>query len=340
MEQSLSRLLTETVVKMALKSIKESPERGIRNLIDKALQFSNGRFQKNFFSAAQTMLQNENSAYYGLVRDTVTYTDMKRLYTFGMNLGYNGCTAGARRIRKNEDKMACMIPWTISLQIDAQIFEENRNTYDAFINEGEELGIYTWMIFSLDEARTALSLAEAHPDSAFCVFCEAKNISPEFLDEVTDLYNVMIAVRYEENAADMCSVLRERGLLYSVWYQYEQKDVADIINGDLFAGTQELSPVFTVLIPDTGCNDEVRCLMHQTVRKVRDEQAYRTLVWELQGDCCMVDSIISGDACCICFDSEGNLCDWSRRLEGRHHNLFQSSLSDILISACPKRKIN
>lgn len=81
-----------------LKSIKNDPERGARNLVDLAMQFSEGRFQKNFFSAAQTMLQNENSAYYGLIRDIATYTDETRLFTFGMNLGYNGCTVGVKRM--------------------------------------------------------------------------------------------------------------------------------------------------------------------------------------------------------------------------------------------------
>ena len=87
MENSMSRILIETIIKRTLRNIKDNPERGIRNLIDMALQFSEGRFQKDFFTAAQTMLQNENSAYYDLVRDMVNRTDSDRLLTFGMNLG-------------------------------------------------------------------------------------------------------------------------------------------------------------------------------------------------------------------------------------------------------------
>jgi len=48
MEKRMSRIIIETIVKKALKYIKHSPERGLRNLIDMALQFSEGRFQKNF----------------------------------------------------------------------------------------------------------------------------------------------------------------------------------------------------------------------------------------------------------------------------------------------------
>lgn len=336
MKKSMSRVLVETVVKKALKSIKDSPERGIRNLVDMGLQFSEGRFQKSFFTVTQTMLQNENSAYYGLVRDVVTYTDMDRLYTFGMNLGYNGCTEGARRIRKNEDEMQCNIPWAISLQIDSQNFDEKLDKYNALIQEGESLGIYTWMIFAMDDPQKVLSLAEAHPDSAFCIFCETEKFSAAFLDDAAELYNVMLVIRYEENAADMCATLREMGMLYSVWYQYGQKDTETIINGDLFSSTQQLSPTFTVLVPEQCCPAEVCRLVYQTVKQVRDDQAYRTLVWELHGDNRLIDSIISGDTCSIYFDQNGNLCSWNKKYECEHHNLFQSSLSDILKSACPK----
>ena len=102
MEQNISRILVEMAVKTALKNIKDSPERGIRNLLDMALQCTEGKFQHEFFSTAQSMLQNENSAYYELVRDIVMHTDTNRLFTFGMNLGYNACTVGAQRIRENE----------------------------------------------------------------------------------------------------------------------------------------------------------------------------------------------------------------------------------------------
>lgn len=337
MEKSMSRMLVETVVKRAIKSIKDSPERGIRNLVDMALQFSEGRFQKNFFTMAQTMLQNENSAYYGLVRETVMHTDADRLYTFGMNLGYNSCTEGARRIRHNEEKMNCNIPWTISLWIDTQKLNANHEPYDALIREGESLGIYTWMLFVLEDPRQALSLVKNHPDSAFCVFCQTGDLSAAFLAEAAGMNNIMLVVRYEESSANRCAMLREMGLLYSVWYQYGQKDTETILSGELFSSTRQLFPTFTVLIPDKSCPEKTRRLVYHAVKSAREEQTYRTIVLELQGDSRLIDSIISGDACSICFDKDGNLYDWSKKYEGKHCNLFQSSLGDILMDACPEK---
>lgn len=336
MEKSMSRMLVETVVKNALKSIKDSPERGIRNLVDMALQFSEGRFQQDFFTTTQNMLQNENSAYYELVRDVVTYTDTDCLFTFGMNLGYNGCTEGARRIRANEEKLKCNIPWTVLLQVDTQQFEETYQTYRELIDEGENLGIYTWMVFPTDHPQKVFTLTETYPDSAFCIFCEKEDISPAFIDETAEHKNLMLVVRYDENVDDACSALRERGILYSVWYQYGQKDTEIIINGDLFSSTQQLSPTFTVLLPERNCPNEVRRLAYQEVQRARNEQTFRTIAWELQGDSCLIDSIISGDACSICFDKNGDLYDWNGKIENGQYNLFQCSLSEMLKNACPK----
>lgn len=334
MKKSMSRVLVETVVKKALKSIKDSPERGIRNLIDMASQFSQGRFQKNFFEVAQTMLQNENSAYYGLVREVVAHTDTDRLFTFGMNLGYNSCTEGARQIRENEKKLGCNIPWTVLLQVDTQQFAENRHKYSRLIREGERLGIYTWMLFPTEQPQELFSLVKDYPDSAFFIFCEAKDISSAFIEEAAECKNLMLVIRYGESVDDICGALRERGLMYSVWYQYSWKDTEIIINGDLFSSTQQVSPAFTVLLPEESCPEEVRCLAYQETKRARSEQNFRTITWELQRDNCLIDTIISGDACSVCFDKDGKLCGWSGSVE--NCNLFQNGLVEMLLAACPK----
>ena len=105
MEESVSRVLIETVVRRALREAGDSPERVSRNMIDMALTFAEGSFQRSFFQTAQRLLCDEHSAYYGLVRDIIAHVDAERLITFGMNVGYNSCTRGARIIRENEAAM-------------------------------------------------------------------------------------------------------------------------------------------------------------------------------------------------------------------------------------------
>lgn len=338
MEKRMSRIIIETIVKKALKYIKHSPERGLRNLIDMALQFSEGRFQKEFFTVVQTMLQNENSAYYELIRDTITHVDTENLYTFGINVGYNSCTVGAQRIRENEKILGCNIPWTMSVHINTQQFEKNQQKYEDLIFEGEHLGIYTWMLFALDQPEKTFSMVKNHPDSAFCIFCDVKDMPLTFLEKVTQLKNLMIIVRYNENAADICAELRAKKLFYSVWYQYGQKDTESIINGNLFRDVQQLSPVFTVLIPENKCPEEVRQAIYSTVKRTRLDQSYSTIAWDFQGDNYLVDTIISGDACSVNFNKDGNLCDLEKTFENGHHNLFKSSIINILLNTFPKTK--
>lgn len=103
MKNDVSRIIIETLVKKYLKDIKDSLERSTRNLIDMALNFSDGRFQKAFFATAQTMLRNEQSSYYGLVKNVSAHVDNEKILRFGMNLGYNSCTLGAAQIRKEEE---------------------------------------------------------------------------------------------------------------------------------------------------------------------------------------------------------------------------------------------
>lgn len=337
MKNSMSRVLIETVVKGALKAIKDSPERGIRNLVDIALQFSKGRFQQNLFSTVQTMLQNESSAYYELVRDVIFHTDTDRLFTFGMNLGYNGCTIGAQRIRENEKRMNCNIPWAVILQIHEECLDDRQMKYHEVIQEGEDLGIYVWMLFTMGRPESVLPFAKDHPDSAFCIFCQTSDLTPMFLDEAAELHNVMLIVHYEENALEIYGTLQKMGLLYSAWYQYGQIDTETIINGDLFDSIQQLKPAFTVLFPEQNSPKVIQDLIIQTVRQIRSEQTYCTLPWELQGDNSLIDTIISGDACSVYFDKNGDLYNWNQKVECEHHNLFHDTLPEIFKSGCAKK---
>ena len=46
MGNDISRILIETVIRKALRDVKDSPERSTRNLVDMALHFSSGPFQR------------------------------------------------------------------------------------------------------------------------------------------------------------------------------------------------------------------------------------------------------------------------------------------------------
>lgn len=338
MENRMSRILVGSVVREGLENIKKDPERRIRNLVDMALEFSKGQFQEHFFSAAQTILQNEGSGYYELIRDIVDHVETDCLYTFGMNLGYNGCTVGAKKIKENEDQRNHNIPWAVVLQIDTEKWQTTNTRYHEVIREGESLGIYVWMLFVRENPQVMLSLAQAHPDSAFILFCEPEDLTPPVLSEIKKTKNLMLTIRYQEDTVNLCADLREAGLLYSVWYQYGQTELEMIVNGTLFLQTQKCHPVFTVLLPKPECPEMIRQLVYQALVRIRKDAAYRTIPWEMKIDNCRIDAVISNDTCSAHFDQDGILYEWGGITHKTSCNLFLNSLPDILNCAFPKRQ--
>lgn len=140
MENSMSRILIETTVRQTLKGLQDDPKRSIRNVVDMALHFSDGRFQSRFFRTAQTMLEHEDSAYYALVEDAANHIDQEHLVTFGMNLGYNSCTWGAQHIRANEAQLGFNIPWTVLFLMEEPHRSRHLPQYDRAVSEGGNWG--------------------------------------------------------------------------------------------------------------------------------------------------------------------------------------------------------
>lgn len=143
MEKDLTRTLVESTVRRTLKNIQESPERAIRNFIDLGLEFSNGRFQTRLMKITQEMLHNQNSSYYTLVKNLAASVDPEIITTFGVNLGYDGCTKGAKIIREMESKRHFNIPWSLSLVINEDKLEAEPDFYPSLLQQGVSLGIHT-----------------------------------------------------------------------------------------------------------------------------------------------------------------------------------------------------
>lgn len=334
---TMSRLLIETTVRQTLKGLQENPKRSVRNLIDMALQFSQGRFQSNFFATAHTMLKNENSAYYTLLQDAAAHIETEHLVRFGMNLGYNSCTWGARRIRDNEQKLGFNIPWAVMFSLNPIHSPDRQEQYHNIITEGESLGIYAWMLFPEGLAPgELLALPKRHPDSAFFLFCPSGTVDAAFVRAAEELYNLMPVVYLDEVAGKACLMLREKKLPYSVWFPYAGEEARPILSGELFDRVQHLHPVFTALLPRPDCSSATHDSVCRAVEKARNGQLYATVPWDMYADTCRLDEIISDDSCWAFFDSQGNLyLPGLSRQEGTG-SLFSDGLAAVLCRIYPK----
>lgn len=334
---TMSRLLIETTVRQTLKGLQENPKRSVRNLIDMALQFSQGRFQSGFFATAHTMLENENSAYYTLVQDAASHIETEHLVQFGMNLGYNSCTWGARRIRANEQKLGFNIPWTVMFSIEEAHGPDRLEQYHKMIAEGENLGIYSWMLFPRGiSPRELFPLPGQHPDSAFFLFCPSDTVDDSFVRGAEDLCNLMPVVYFDEAADNACLLLREKELPYSVWSSYADQDIAPIVNGELFDTVQHLHPIFTALLPRPNCSSAAHASVCRAVEDARNGQLYATVAWDLYADTCRLDEIISDDSCWAFFDNHGKLYMPGSMRPESSVSLFADGLAAFFRQVYPK----
>ena len=332
MENSVNRIMVNTIVKKAIHDLKSDPERTVRNLVDMALQFANSRFQQEFYSGAQSLLTNEKSAYYDLVKDTITQVSEETLLTFGMNVGYNGLYEGSKKIRNQEQYS---IPWTVSLSItEGKLFDQHHKA----IEQGEKMGIHCWHLFSSHGIYECLTLAQHHPDSAFVIFCGSNEIGWNVLDYADDLRNIAIMVPFDKDADVVCDMLRASGILYGLYHAYSEKDLGSIESGELLHDMEQLHPAFSVLKPQFPCQQKLRSRVYQWITKARLHQEFKTIPWEMYGDMLLVDGVISDAPHWVGFDEYGQLNTDQGVNRTYGLNIFVNELPEVLKRAFPKQK--
>lgn len=330
MEKSVSRIVIETIVRKTLRDMKEAPERNLRNLIDRALMHSNGRFQKRFFSMTRRMLHNNASAYYALVRSLVEQVDHERILDFGVNLGYNSCTLGAKTIREIEAKEGFDIPWALFLHIDSKHFSAYRKDYETLIRQGAELGIYTWFVRADTVDSELCSLMADHPDHAFVLVCEPECMTTDAMETLAWLSNVMIAVMLRDATDAVCMRFREKKLLYCVCIPYDDGQLDAILNDTLLESTLPLSAPFAIFLPDSTCTEAAQQAVYDYVVKTRESQQFPTIALELFKDSLSIDTIISGDGCSCGFQANGAFFCLSDQRKTYDVRMNEKPLKEIL----------
>lgn len=332
----MNEVLIETVVKQALKSMQNDPERSTRNLIDIGINFSEGGFHLKFLEIAKKMLENEQSAYYRMIPDLLSSVDSNHILTFGLNIGYHSCMKGSRTIRKIEAEAAYNIPWCVSIEIDGSTYWQNSEIYYEILQQGESMGIYTWVIYSTKNTQHVLDLAEHFPDSAFTFCCPPYEITSSLLDEANSLYNIMFAISYEDGVEEACQLLRARKFLYSILYVYTEANIENILNGHILMDIEIHHPLFSVFIAENSCTAEIQKTVYDYLYKVRSEQVYQMFPYDMIHDTLFIDNIISEDSAFVHFKENGDCVPYYDKHKSDGCNLFKQSLKEIFEKSFPK----
>lgn len=324
----LNRTLIETMIRCAIKKLKDDPERSVRNLVDMALSFSGGESQQSFFEAIQRMLEDESSAYYRLIQDFVANTDGERLVSFGMNIGYNSCMAGVKKIREVGMRDHIKIPWSISLEMSGEDYVRHAQGYHSLIAQGEELGIYTWMLYVPDHPERVLELIEAFPQCAFIMICSPSDITPALLDEADTIDHLMFVVEYRDNVEEACALLRSRKFLYSVCFD-GQEGLREEILHEMLCDAESRHSAFTFLFSIASGEDAGSDIYGQ-ILKMRAEQRYRTIPIDIVYDNDRINEVILQDSSFIFFTKQGEAYTFADQMLHEDQNFFQKTLHEIL----------
>lgn len=336
MNQNMNSALIETTVQSAIRRIQSDPERSMRNIIDLALMFCNGKFQQRFLEAAHRMLENESSAYYRIIPDFIANTDTKRITTFGINLGYNSCTNGARIIRKIEAEQNYNIPWCISLNINRDGYQAHKEDYFSFIEQGKQIGIYTWFINPCSDFTSVLELAEKFGDCAFVIQAHPADITNILLADFYEIYNVLFSVWMEEDVEQACQLLRQEKFLYSVCCLYNESDTEKIYNHDIFYDIGAVRSPLALLCPESDCSVETQLNVYETILELRSSQTLPTIPFDMVHDLLFIDEIISQDAVYITVDTNGNCESNLITDETIDHSIFEQPLNNLLETLAKK----
>lgn len=290
---TIARTLIQTVVRQKLNAIKSDPERSLRNLVDMGLSFAAGSEQKHFLQQAQRALQDENSAYYRIIYDMALHVDTEHLMGFGMNLGYNSLTAGARTIRRLEVERGYDIPWCLTLVIDRKGYADHEADYISLIEQGKRLGIYTYLIIAPELPVGLFTLLRQQKDCAFLLFTSPDELTGDVIDTMAQLYHVMPVVRFGDGAEEVCDAMRRREMLYSVFLPYHPEELESISgDGDVLDIEQFHAPL-TIFMSYTSPEEDTASPLYRRIIAARDDLHVQTIPVELWEDLRFIDGVIS-----------------------------------------------
>lgn len=308
-QETIARTIIDTLMVKFLKDVENDPDRSIRNLIDLGINFSRGRFQKEFFHVLQEMLSNERSAYYELVKNVAAHTDHDTIRTFGMNMGFQACTLGADAIRRNEQLYNFNIPWAYQLMFGEQGLP--LETLDKIIFEGRELGTYVYILFGAGKiSGPYLELLSKYGDCAFVLFTTPRTILGGLMTALLQVHNLLALVEYQgQGMEETADELQKHGFLYGLYESCPAKGQEALWSPAHLESVASLGAACYVLMPEHtksfhfAENKERR----DAVSRIRSGQEYPFILLDFVSDIQQVDRIISNDSCAVAFDAEGNI---------------------------------
>lgn len=293
---AFARAVVESTVRRAIRRIAEDPERGLRNLVDMGVATATGRFQQHYMKIVQGVLEDEACPYYEMVCRTARETSERNLTTFGVNMGWQSWTEGAKRIRAYEAANGRDVPWCLTLHM-----EDGAETVDwaGLVRAGQSCGIWTHFLHvgrDRDAMEAACRLAGGEPRCAFLLFTAPESV-PGAMDELAELDNVMTVVDASDPLwREAVACLREERRLYGLFRPCGSD--GDAAGAEAWLEEiQDVGALAAFLLPGPGCTEAGRETLARLTEEAWTRRRWPLLVFDYYRDILLVDEIISDGPC-------------------------------------------
>jgi Predicted Fe-S oxidoreductases len=307
-----NNLVSRTVVRRAVRAAIKDPDKNIPKILSLVEKADRKGFNSSSYAAIRKSLEDPENNWNIMIHNLIRNTDPNVLESMMMALGFHSAVASAHIRQESIRKYSCNIPWAVLMDPTAACnlhctgcwaAEYGKNTFltyetlNRIINEGTELGTYTY-IFSGGEPtmrkKDLIRLAESHPDCAFLAFTNGTLVDEAFADELKRVGNFALAFSIEGSEEDTdfrrgkgtyqsviraMDILREKGVIFGFSACYTSKNL-DTIGSDAFVDLMiekgclfgwyfTYIPVGKDAVPELMATAEQRAFMYRKMREWR-----------------------------------------------------------------------
>ncbi len=330
----ITKALLRTTIAKALDDIKRDPQRSVRNLVDLGLNFAEGCNQREIFDITQRYLSNEDSAYYRLAENIVSEIDHRKLITFGMNFGYNGCTSGARVLREKCSELGIHIPFLLIFTIDDSEDSLTPEDIKSAVRQGMELGIYIYaLICATDKYPELLEIAGQFSECAFMYFVNPRRLTRETISRVSELENIVTSVRCD-GETDACleavTAMRAQGCITVVHYEYSPASINAILSNSITDQFSETGAIAGILYASPDTDAAAQEIVANYASEIVRSQQYPFFMFESKLYLTRIEKMFSNVECFVHFKSGGKAYYSARQIEVKDATLRSGTLVDVL----------
>jgi len=335
------RLMRQTIniaVSKAIEDMRRDTKRSIRNLIDLGLLFSQSENQKWFFSTAKKVISDVRNPYNKLVSRMIANIDISTIKTVGINLGYSSLTYGANKLQKRQAAIDCSLPWVLifdALSYVPAFFDRT----EAFIREGRELGIYSYIFCPqrVKDIDAICKIAGRFEECVFALKTPPELITSQSVEWIRKGHNIVVSVHVPDTDlnSEYCTrafhILRDNRCLYGFHTGYNDRNFENLATAEYIHSAISLGSVFGMFIADGGISVSCRNAMYDYVCFERGETGLPLLAFEWFTDMQNISKKIQANGEYMIINSMGEAYLKCNKVE----NIFSNSLFEIIRNVMP-----